>query len=71
MIRTLQTCLARFAGALIALALCAVSPVSSAQSAATDPDFASVQLLLHMDGTDGSTTFTDVSKRSKKDALPP
>ena len=26
-----------------------------------DPDFANVSLLLHMDGTNGSTTFTDVS----------
>jgi hypothetical protein len=26
-----------------------------------DPDFSSVSLLLHMDGTNGSTTFTDVS----------
>jgi hypothetical protein len=29
--------------------------------ALTDPDFASVSLLLHMDGTNGSTTFTDSS----------
>lgn len=27
----------------------------------SDPDFASVALLLHMDGTNGSTTFTDSS----------
>jgi hypothetical protein len=27
----------------------------------TDPNFASVSLLLHMDGSDGSTTFTDNS----------
>ena len=27
----------------------------------TDPDFANVSLLLHGDGTDGSTTFTDSS----------
>lgn len=27
----------------------------------TDPDFADVTLLLHMDGTNGSTTFTDSS----------
>jgi hypothetical protein len=27
----------------------------------TDPDFASVSLLLHMDGSNGSTTFTDSS----------
>lgn len=26
-----------------------------------DPDFASVELLLHMDGSNGSTTFTDSS----------
>jgi hypothetical protein len=29
--------------------------------AASDPDFASVSLLLHMDGSNGSTTFTDSS----------
>lgn len=28
--------------------------------AASDPDFASVSALLHFDGADGSTTFTDV-----------
>lgn len=28
-------------------------------AAATDPNWSSVSLLLHMDGTDGSTTFTD------------
>ena len=28
---------------------------------APDPDFANVSLLLHMDGTNGSTTFTDSS----------
>lgn len=27
----------------------------------SDPDFSSVQLLLHMDGSNGSTTFTDSS----------
>lgn len=30
----------------------------------TDPDFASVSLLLHMDGSNGSTTFTDSSSNS-------
>ena len=30
-------------------------------NAAADPDFANVSLLLHMDGSDGSTTFTDSS----------
>jgi hypothetical protein len=29
--------------------------------APTDPDFASVSLLLHLDGSNGSTTFTDSS----------
>lgn len=31
----------------------------------TDPNFANVSLLLHMDGTNGSTTFTDNSPRVK------
>lgn len=39
------------------------SLVSGAPSE-TDPDFASVSLLLHMDGTNGSTTFTDSSANS-------
>jgi hypothetical protein len=34
-------------------------------AAATDPDFASVSLLLHMDGTNGSTTFTDSSSSNR------
>lgn len=34
-------------------------------SVATDPSFASVQLLLHCDGTNGSTTFTDSSGSPK------
>lgn len=34
-------------------------------SAATDPDFASVSLLLHMDGANGSTTFTDSSSNAR------
>ena len=33
-------------------------------SVAPDPDFASVSLLLHMDGTNGSTTFTDSSSNA-------
>jgi hypothetical protein len=33
-------------------------------SGPTDPDFASVSLLLPFDGADGSTTFTDVSSNS-------
>lgn len=32
--------------------------------APTDPDFADVSLLLHGDGTDGSTTFTDSSSNN-------
>lgn len=31
---------------------------------AGDPDFASVSLLLHMDGSNGSTTFTDSSSNA-------
>jgi len=31
------------------------------ETAEADPDFASVSLLLHMDGINGSTTFTDSS----------
>jgi hypothetical protein len=30
-----------------------------------DPDFADVSLLLHLDGTNGSTTFTDTSSSPK------
>ena len=33
-------------------------------SAPTDPDFASVELLLHFDGSNGSTTFTDSSSNA-------
>lgn len=33
-------------------------------SAATDPSFANVSLLLHFDGSDGSTTFTDSSSNA-------
>ena len=33
--------------------------------AATDPDFANVSLLLHMDGSNGSTTFTDSSSAAR------
>ena len=32
-----------------------------AEAGETDPDFANVSLLLHMDGSNGSTTFTDDS----------
>jgi Concanavalin A-like lectin/glucanases superfamily len=33
-------------------------------SGATDPNFANVTLLLHMDGSNGSTTFTDSSSNA-------
>jgi len=36
-------------------------PVSLAPTGPTDPNFANVSLLLHMDGSDGSTTFADSS----------
>ena len=35
-----------------------------AAAGATDPDFANVSLLLHMDGSNGSTTFTDSSSNA-------
>jgi hypothetical protein len=38
-----------------------VNPYRFAPAGGTDPDFASVVLLLHCDGTNGSTTFTDDS----------
>jgi hypothetical protein len=37
-----------------------VAAATSAPSGPTDPDFASVVALLHLDGSDGSTTITDV-----------
>jgi hypothetical protein len=37
---------------------------AAAPAVPTDPDFASVSLLLPMDGADGSTTFTDRSSNS-------
>jgi hypothetical protein len=36
----------------------------AASAAAADPDFANVSLLLHMDGSNGSTTFTDSSSNA-------
>jgi len=36
----------------------------AAQTGPTDPDFANVSLLLHMDGSNGSTTFTDSSSNA-------
>jgi hypothetical protein len=49
----------RDTGALLAEA------VTSTGSDPTDADFASVSLLLHMDGANGSTTFTDSSATPK------
>ena len=40
------------------------SSVAVTPSASGDPDFASVSLLLAMDGSNGSTTFTDSSSNS-------
>jgi phage-related protein len=37
----------------------------SSSSSASDPSFASVSLLLHMDGNNGSTTFTDSSSATR------
>lgn len=41
------------------------SGVWPAHSLASDPYFDSVSLLLHMDGTSGSSTFTDSSKNAR------
>lgn len=54
------------AGAVIpdetgALTVFAMLAAGAASGAATDPNFADVSLLLKMDGTNGSTTFTDLS----------
>jgi hypothetical protein len=38
--------------------------VESVVLAPTDPNFANVSLLLHMDGSNGSTTFTDSSSNA-------
>lgn len=38
--------------------------LSAGAATISDTDFASVQLLLHMDGTNGSTTFTDSSNNN-------
>jgi len=44
----------------VSLAINKATPTIEAV-AATDPDFANVSLLLHMDGSNGSTTFADSS----------
>jgi len=38
---------------------------ATVSAGATDPNFANVLLLLHCDGTDGSTTFTDNSSYAR------
>lgn len=46
------------------MSLIYINPYSFA-AASGDPDFANVSLLLHLDGTNGSTTFTDTSSSPK------
>lgn len=54
------------AGASVAVPSAAVTIAASAPSAVGehDPSFSSVSLLLHMNGTNGSTTFTDNSSNA-------
>jgi hypothetical protein len=58
------------AGAVVAVpaanvAVTAVAPtVQATGGSGGDPDFANVSLLLHMDGSNGSTTFTDLSSNA-------
>ena len=40
------------------------TPPTAAFSGPSDPEFANVSLLLHMDGSNGSTTFTDSSSNA-------
>ena len=42
-----------------------INPFQFAAAGPTDPDFANVSLLLHGDGTNGSTTIVDSSSSSK------
>ena len=42
-----------------------INPYRFAAAGPTDPDFANVSLLLHGDGTNGSTTIVDSSSSSK------
>jgi hypothetical protein len=46
------------------IGLSLVAGAASDGTGSTDPDFASVSLLLHMDGSNGSTTFTDSSSNA-------
>lgn len=42
-----------------------LNPYRFGSSVPPDPDFASVELLLHMDGSNGATTFPDSSSRAR------
>ena len=42
-----------------------INPYRFAAAGPPDPDFANVSLLLHGDGTNGSTTIVDSSSSSK------
>jgi hypothetical protein len=44
-----------------AITIAAAAPTTTTNGTLADPDFASVSLLLHMNGSNGSTTFTDSS----------
>jgi hypothetical protein len=46
-------------------ATAAIAGGAASVTAATDPNFSSVSLLLHMDGSNGSTTFTDSSSAAR------
>lgn len=46
------------------MSLIYINPYSFSAPAATDPDFANVSLLLHGDGANNSTTFTDSSSNN-------
>lgn len=55
-------------GASVAVPLAGVTVAGVApvvQAGAVDPSFSSVQLLLHMDGTNNSTTFADSSSAAR------
>jgi hypothetical protein len=52
------------AGSVLDPFLVTATLAAGAASAVGDPDFASVSLLLPMDGTNGSTTFTDASSNA-------
>lgn len=48
-------------GGLLGTVSCSLTPGEAEGGAPVDPDFSSVALLLHMDGSNDSTTFTDSS----------